>query len=225
MSSGFLIVGFIAFSGLSPSMVRAGLVAGLSLLAWYYGRTFHPLLLIVYVAATTAMISPLYLWYDIGWWLSFLAFFGVLIVSPIIVKTFFKQKQPPNVVQLLLETISAQLMTLPIILLVFGKMPMLALVANICTAPFVSLAMMLSAVAGVWGMCVPVLGAVVAVPAEIILSYFIAIVNMLSAPEWAQIDISLSPVSMTVAYSCIAGLLIGLWRWKKINLRAQSIVE
>ena len=41
-ASGIMIVGFIAMTGLSPSMTRAGLVSSLSLLTWYYGRQFHP---------------------------------------------------------------------------------------------------------------------------------------------------------------------------------------
>lgn len=38
-ASAGLIGGFMAVTGLSPSMTRAGLVTGLSLWAWYYGRT------------------------------------------------------------------------------------------------------------------------------------------------------------------------------------------
>ncbi len=37
-----LIISFMAITGLSPSMTRAGLVAGMSLAAWYFGRQISP---------------------------------------------------------------------------------------------------------------------------------------------------------------------------------------
>ena len=59
-----MIVGFIAMTGLSPSMTRAGLVAGLGLWAWYYGRTFHPITLLGIAAAATVAVNPAYVWGD-----------------------------------------------------------------------------------------------------------------------------------------------------------------
>lgn len=87
-SSIFLVVGFIVISGASPSMVRAGIVAGLSIITWYFGRRFHPVQLILLVAAITGIIQPSYVWADLGWWLSFLAFFGVLVLSPLLIGLF-----------------------------------------------------------------------------------------------------------------------------------------
>src|SRR5690606_40713965 len=46
-----LLVVFLIITGLGASIVRAALVSGLSLLAWYYGRKFRPLLLITLAAA------------------------------------------------------------------------------------------------------------------------------------------------------------------------------
>lgn len=103
-----LMLGFIGISGASPSMVRAGIVAGLSLLAWYYGRVFHPMLLILYVAAATAYWQPSYEWSDIGWWLSFLAFFGVLIVSPLVMKLLYRDRKPGALWQIIGESIAAR---------------------------------------------------------------------------------------------------------------------
>ena len=85
-----LIGGFMAVTGLSPSMTRAGLVTGLSLWAWYYGRKFHPVVLLGVALAITTLWNPSYAWGDVGWQLSFAAFAGVIIVAPIMTAYFFR---------------------------------------------------------------------------------------------------------------------------------------
>lgn len=224
-SSVTLVVTFIALSGATPSMVRAGLVAGLSILAWNYGRTFHPILLILYVAALTAMINPLYLWADVGWWLSFLAFFGVLIISPLILNAIHHGKKANPAAQLVGETLAAQLMTLPIILMVFGALPTLAIVANIITAPLIPLAMLLTTIAGVSAMLTPLLAPVLSLPAEILLSYIVAVIRSLSSLEWAMVEISISPLAMTSVYSFYVLVVVYSWKKTEYNFRAQSIVD
>ena len=49
-----LIAVFLLVTGFSASIVRAAIVSGLSLIAWYYGRAFRPLLLILLSAVITA---------------------------------------------------------------------------------------------------------------------------------------------------------------------------
>ena len=224
-SSVSLVVTFIALSGASPSMVRAGLVAGLSILAWSYGRTFHPILLILYVAAFTAWINPIYLWADIGWWLSFLAFFGVLVISPLLMNMVYKGKKANAGVQLLGETLAAQIMTLPIILMVFGSLPTLAIVANIVSAPLIPLAMLLTTIAGVSAMLLPGLAPLLTLPAEVVLSYIVAVVRMLSSLEWAMVEVSISPGLMSAIYAIYIAVVVYVWRRTKYNFRAQSIID
>ncbi|MCL1876466.1 ComEC/Rec2 family competence protein [Candidatus Saccharibacteria bacterium] len=86
--SALLVIAFACVTGFSPSMTRASLVAGLSLLAWYYGRKFHPVVLLTTVAAMTILINPVAIWGDAGWYMSFLSFAGVIILAPL-VKDYF----------------------------------------------------------------------------------------------------------------------------------------
>lgn len=220
-----LMVGFIGISGASPSMMRAGMVAGLSLLAWHYGRTFHPMLLILYVAGATAWWQPLYEWADIGWWLSFLAFFGVLILSPLIVKQLYRDKKPGALLQIVCESIAAQIMTLPLILMIFGSLPVLSIVANVVSAPLIPMAMLLTFIAGIVAMTVPSIALMAALPAEIVLSYFVAVVRTLSLPAWAQIDVAITWQTMGLLYGLIAAAVGLLWRTTRHDFRSQSIID
>lgn len=208
-----LIGVFLLFTGFSASIVRATVVSVLSLLAWYYGRTFRPLLLLLIAAALTAGWYPLYLWSDIGWYLSFLAFFGIMIVAPLLAKRFSRFFKRQNGLRLLmLETMCAQVMTMPLIMYIFKEFSLVALVANLLVAPLVPLAMLVSMVAGLSGMLVPAIAGWFAWSARILLTYMLDIITLLSRVPHALVKRSLGLTSMLIIYVAVSLLAFVLWR-------------
>lgn len=222
-----LILGFVMVTGASPSMFRAGVVTILSLLAWYFGRRFQPFLIIMLGAAITAGFNPLYIWYDLGWWLSFLAFAGVLMIAPIIVARFYGDKKPPVIAQVATETIAAQALATPLIMLTFGKVSLVALLANVTVVPFIPWAMAGTFLAGVAGMLLSGgWAAWFALPAQLLLSYIVSATNLFALPAWAQQNISLSPLGMLALYALV--LAVGVLAYKKSKLsyeKLPSVVE
>lgn len=218
---------FVAISGMSPSMNRAAVVTILSLMAWYYGRTFHPIKLILYVAAGSAFFYPTYLWGDLGWMLSFAAFFGVLVVSPLVVRVLGSGKYAVNledrpVVRLIIETASAQIMTAPIIAFSFGSFSLISLIANLLVAPVVPFAMALTAFAGIVGL----FGNVVwlASPASVILAYVVAVVKWLSGMSWANMPVQVSAGAVVLFYLAVGVWVTVLWLRHETYLRQSSMV-
>ncbi|MCA9339019.1 ComEC/Rec2 family competence protein, partial [Candidatus Saccharibacteria bacterium] len=122
------------------------------------------------------------------------------------------------------ETTSAQIATLPIIALMFGKYSLLALPANLLVLPFVPLAMVLTFVAGIFWVFMPTLH-VTAIPAEILLSYMIYVVNWLASLPGAQGEINFTAITFIVSYIAIILLGLFLWRKTKHNFREDNIVE
>lgn len=183
-----LIVGFIAMTGLSPSMTRAGLVAVLSLWAWYYGRKFHPVTLLAVAASVTVLVNPSYAWGDLGWLLSFAAFAGVMIIAPIATAYFFGEENVPFIGQLLIETISAQVATLPIMIMAFQQLSIIAPVANLLVLPIIPFIMLLVAIAGIGAIITPALSTIIGWPAEQLLHAQIVVINWfpwaLEKPQW-----------------------------------------
>lgn len=222
--AGGLILSFIAITGMSPSMSRAGLVAGLSLLAWYYGRKFHPLVLLSFAAAVTLIVNPAFGWNDLGWQLSFAAFAGVLIVAPLAQQYFFGKEKPGMVRQILGETVAAQLCTLPIILLAFGEFSNVAIIANMLVLPFVPLAMLLTFIAGV-GSLVALPAALVGWPATILLHYMAFIAQYMAGLSWAQTQIAIMPWMAVVFYSSLAAACWYMWRVTQFDMRDTNVVE
>lgn len=223
--SGGMIVTFILITGMSPSMSRAGLVAGLALAAWYYGRKFHPLVLLPFAAAVTLLINPGYSKGDLGWQLSFAAFAGVMILAPLLQAYFYGTKKPGTVRQILGETISAQIVTLPILVLAFGQFSNVAVIANILVLPLVPLAMLLTFIAGVGGLLLPSLAWLFGQPAEWLLSYMVFVAQYVASLPWAQTELQINGWYAAGAYVVIVCATIYLWYKTKYNLRDASIIE
>lgn len=225
LSASAMIAAFIAITGASPSMTRAGLVAGLSLAAWYYGRSFHPLVLLPFAAAVTVLIDPSFAWNDLGWQLSFAAFAGVMIMAPLVQRYFYGDKKPGTVRQIVGETVSAFVMTLPILIVAFGQVSNVAIIANVLVLPLVPLAMLLTFIAGIGALAVPGAAEIIGMPANWLLSYMVCTAEYVSKLPWAMSEVQVGPWVGAVMYIVIIALLLYLWRATKYNLRDSNIIE
>ena len=227
-----LIFGFLLVAGTSASIVRAAVISVLGLGAWYYGRTVRPLLLILLAAAGTAYANPVYLWVDISWHLSFLAFFGILVLAPLVTRKLFKDSEPPLIPQILAESLCAEVMTLPLVLYIFGQTSLVSLLANLLVVALIPLAMLLTFVAGLAGMLTSNVAGWFAWPADMLLTYMVDVVRLLSSVPHVFVENQyLSAVNMTLCYLGLAALLAVAWhsrrrrtRFSYVALERQDIV-
>lgn len=220
-----LMSAFVIVAGFSPSMTRAALVTTLSLLAWYYGRRIHPLVLILFAAAVTGLINPVYVWSDIGWYLSFLAFAGVLMLAPLLSARLFGDKQPSILVQVCIETISAQIMAVPLILWIFGDLAVYSLLANVLVVPLIPLAMLATFVAGIAGVIWPIASGWVGLPAAVIMGYMTSITSWLSAAPWAMAEMTIDLAGLLAIYLVVITFGFLLWRKTKYEFLSSSITD
>lgn len=224
LSAAVMIIGFMAVTGLSPSMSRAGLVAGLSLAAWYYGRTIHPLVLLPVSAAITLLINPQFGWGDLGWQLSFASFAGVIMLAPLLHSYFFGNKEPGAFRQILIETLSAQIMTLPLLMMSFGVISNVALIANMLILPFVPLAMLLTFISGVM-VFMPMIGVLIAIPTTWLLGYMIQVTNWTAGFELVQMEVSINLWQCAALYVALILAMIWMKKQTKLDLAKINIVE
>jgi len=219
--SSMLIYVFLLITGYSPSIVRASLVSILSLVAWYFGRQFKPVLLILLSAAITGFINPYYVWADIGWYLSFLAFFGVLVLTPLLQTRLFKNRKVPILGVVAIESFAAQIMTLPLIMMIFGRISAVGLLANIIIVPLVPYAMLFGLVAGIAGMSVPVIAGWFALPARILLKVMLWLTAWFAKWPHAQMLKTVSAGNLAILYATLLVFIIGL---KKFSLSVKMKV-
>ena len=215
--SGVMITAFMAITGLSPSMTRAGLVSSLSLMAWYYGHSFHPFVLLPFAAAITVAIQPSYIWGDLGWQLSFSAFAGVMFVAPLLQAYFFGEKAPGVFRQILGETIAAHAVTMPIIALGFGTVSNVAIIANVLVVPLVPLAMLLTFICGLLSVFSIPFAWVISVPTTWLLGYMTSVATFVSELDWAQSEISSSGWAWLLYVAVL--VLACFWMWRATKYR------
>jgi competence protein ComEC len=203
-----LIFGFLLIAGTSASIVRAAVISIIGLSAWYYGRSVRPVLLILLAAAGTTYANPVYLWSDISWYLSFLAFFGIMVLGPLITGKLYGDKEPPLLLAVVIESVCAEIMTLPVILYIFGQMSLVSLLANMLVVALIPLGMLLSLIAGLAGMCIGSVSGWFAWPAHLLLTYMLDVVGLLSRiPHVFQQERYLSVVDMTACYAIVLALV------------------
>ena len=178
---------FMCMVGWTPSILRAGVMAILTLLAWRTGRKIAPWRLILMVMAFTLVLNPLFLT-DIGWLLSFASYAGIMLIGPGLTRFFYGEKKPGSVASVVLTTVAATLMTLPITLYYFGQVSLISVVANLLILPTLSYAMGLVFLAGVFA-GVPGLSVAVGFLAEKLLDFHILVVEWFGSMEQFLIKI------------------------------------
>lgn len=225
LSFGLIII-FLLLAGASASIVRAAIVSTLSILASYYGRTFKPLNLIFLTASITALINPVYEWSDLSWYLSFLAFFGVMVVAPLLQARFARHDWHRTLIgAVALESICAELMSIPFILYIFGQMSLIGLPANVLVVTVVPLAMLLSLIAGLAGMFLSSLAGWFAWPAGALLNYMLDVAHLLARlPHIFIQNRQLSLMGMLTLYITTAVLALSL-HYKTKQSKSATITD
>ncbi|HRV76051.1 MAG TPA: ComEC/Rec2 family competence protein [Candidatus Saccharimonadales bacterium] len=213
-----LIFTFLLITGFSPSVVRAAVVCIISISCSFVGRKISPLNLILISAAITSIFNPTYLLEDIGWWLSFLAFFGVLILAPAITDQIYrnKDKRPGLIISMIIESVCAQIMTAPLIAHVFGTFSVISILANILVVSWIPFIMLLVLIVGVIGMYDFEQLRFIALLPKVILTPIIIVIERLSSLSWASIQLKFSQLGMVVCYLLI-GVLIRLLNKKIVR--------
>ena len=225
LTSFTLIFGFLLLTGFSTSMIRASLVTGASLIAWYFGRAIHPFVLLPFIAAITVLARPMFLWADLAWYLSFAAFAGVIVLAPLLHRYFWHPDKEPGFFRyLIVATFSAQLLTFPIIAITFQQYSLLAIVANILVLPVVPLIMLGTFLSGGLNYLFPVVAQIFASVTQIGLDYVIAVVHYLAAHPLATQTISIQSWHIWLFYGLAGATIWYLARATKYKFRHNQTV-
>jgi competence protein ComEC len=147
------IVGYTAFAGASPSVLRAAVMAGVVLLARESGRAGTAAAALGW-AVTLLLVADPGLVLDPGFQLSALATAGLIAWASGLTQRLDRATRgrlPGWVTEGLGVSLAAQAATLPIVLAAFGRLALVAPVVNLAVVPLVPPAMAAGAVALVAG--------------------------------------------------------------------------
>ena len=207
------IVLFMMMVGWTPSIMRAGVMTILSLVCWYVGRKMSPMRIILLVAAGTLLVNPNFV-VNMGWLLSFASYAGITVVGPSVTKWFFGEKKPGAIGSLIMTTISATTMTLPILLYYYGQVSLVSLLANLLILPTLPYAMGLVFGAGIVA-GIPVIGDVVGFVATKVLEYHIAVVGIFGEMKQFLVKIDEGNPWVFLIYAVVAVAVV--WKYLRIK--------
>ena len=138
------------------------------------------------------------------------------MVAPKILTLFYGDKQAPLVIAVAVETLAAEIMTLPLILYIFGQMSFIGIVANVLVVSMIPFAMLASLIAGLAGMFLPLLSGLFALPARFILTYMLDTALLLSRiPNVYKSGAYMSAWDMATLYGLIAAATYAMHRKRK----------
>ncbi len=200
---------FTLFTGATASVVRAAVMSIFVMLGSYWGRPARMLNSLLFAAGAMLLFNPRIM-FDVGFQLSFIATVGVSYVGPLLTKYFIGSKELVGVKKLVSDlfftTLGALVITLPLIIFYFGKIPLLAILANILVVGFIPVIMLLGFLALLVSFVVFPLGLLVAFAADVGLRYIIWVSNLSAV---GSLTFSLPFVAMLLVY-----LLILFWLYR-----------
>lgn len=175
-----LVLAFVIMTGGSLSVVRAAIFSFLILFARLIGRPPDQTNLMLLAALILILFNPYTIAYDTGFQLSFLAFAGLLYLSPKI-RDFFEKKKVPNGIGITLaETLGAQAAVLPILIFNFKTLSIISPLANLAVLWCLPYVMLLTSIIILSSSCSPALGNILAWLLWPLLQYIIVVVEYLA---------------------------------------------
>lgn len=211
------ILGFVVMTGAPASVVRAGLLAGLCAWGRHGGRRVNLTILLLLVAFLMLLFNPYVLRFDISFQLSFLSFFGLVYLAPMI-STFRLMHRWPKFLKLTLsETMGAQIMVMPILVYYFGRASVISPLVNILILWLVPAAMLAVFAVGITGLIWFEIGRLVGYITLLLLKYIIVVIESFSKIPWASLEFKASEWWWMALFYGIIGW--GVWKFKLGKIR------
>lgn len=161
------LVGYAAFTGASPSAVRACCMVFVTFVVNGAGRRRHGLSALFVTMSIFVLLRPTVL-FEMGFQLSCASVFAILCFCPYATYALSELGVPSGVASMLSVTLCSQLATLPITIPAFGTFSLIAPLANAVLGPVVSVLLAVSIVLApfslvgplrTWALVVPMIAA------------------------------------------------------------------
>ncbi|MBU2472692.1 ComEC/Rec2 family competence protein, partial [Patescibacteria group bacterium] len=194
---------YILMIGAPASAIRAGIMAGLLLLAQKSGRLRSSDRAVVFAATIMLLINPFLLKSDVGFQLSFIATLSIIYLKPILDDKTNKLPNPYQIKDILTMTLAAQLGTLPILIFHFGRLSLISPLANLLIVPLLPVIMISGIVLSFTGLIWLSLAKIIAWPVWFLLTYVVKVVDYLSAVPLAAYEFKSASWIFLIGYYVI----------------------
>lgn len=195
---------YVLFSGALAPAIRAYIMIVIMNIGKVVKRNYNPLAAISISGIILLLMKPYYI-YNLGFILSFLATLGIILFNKRINKSMYKL---PNFIRgTIAISISAQVLTLPVIILYFNEVSLNFIIGNIIVIPFINILVALGNIL-IFIVDIPVLFNYIMYLCHYIIKYIDAIMYKIES-----ISFDLLYFNYTIAYFYIA-ILIAYYFYK-----------
>jgi competence protein ComEC len=226
------IVTYVAFAGASPSVVRAAAMAGVVLLARESGRAGRAAAALGWAAVLLLLVDPSLVG-DAGFQLSTLATAGILAWATPLNEGLRRKAPgwlPAWLIECLAVSLAAQAATLPVVLLVFGRLAIISPIVNLAVVPIVAPAMAAAALALLGGLAAmagapAVLATILGLPGWFLLAVIVGVVQAAARLPFASATLEppLNIVAAALAAAVPAAVLIARSRRSVASARTRAV--
>ncbi len=210
-----IIGAYTIFVGANAAVIRAAVMSSVLIIGQSLRRKTYVPATLAFVAIMMTALTPTVLW-DISFQLSFFATLGLaLYVDPLSrqFRRFLDWFLPPNLVDIttsflaepLIVTIAAQITTLPLIVLYFGRLSSVSIIINLLIIPPQAALLIIGVLATLAAFIVPVIGQILYWLDFILLSWTISLVRLFSRLSFADVDFKVDARLITLYFIVLLG--------------------
>lgn len=206
------IIFYSLLTGLGVPVIRAAIMAGVSLIGQIMGKERTGWWILILSASIMLLYQPNWI-LSLSFLLSFAATFGVVVIAPILME---KLKIVPILIkQDLAVSISAYLMTLPLIAYNFSNISLVAILVNILILWVIPIVMVTGFAAILISIIDNTLGLLFGLVPTVLLTYFIYLVEFFSQFSFSSINLYKTSWLMWAGYYLGLGSIVLLLTYDK----------
>lgn len=207
------LVGYVALTGATPSVLRAALMGGAALFALTQRRKTKPLGVLLLAVTLLLLLDPNLLWH-IGFQLSVMATLGLLISAPaLMARLTWLPTTPATWVAV---PLAATLWTLPLLLFHFNTVSIVSVALNVVATPLIMAislgGMACGAIATLW----PAAGSFIAMPLQYPVRLLLTLAHGAQQLPGSQLAIGQVALWQVIA---LYGLMLAAWQMTKVQQR------
>ncbi len=201
------VLGVLAFFALltrfEPSVLRATAMAGVAAGAAFGGREVSRPRILALAVSGLLLVDPV-LVHSVGFVLSVAATTGIVALGGRLGR---RLPGPESVTEAVAVTLAAQIAVAPVLVTVFGGLPLVSLPANLLAGPAAGLVMVWGLVAGPVAGLLPGLAPVLHLPTRVALAWLLLVARTAAAVPLGELRAGHLVV--------LVGLALMAWRWRR----------
>ncbi len=219
------VAAYVVLSGAGPAAVRAGIMGGLLVIAPRAGRNYNVFTALALAALLMSSWSPYVLW-DVGFQLSLLGTLGIALLAPLLARQLARPLgNLPGArlsAELLAATLAAQIATLPIQIINFGQVSLVAPAVNLVVVPLLGILLAMGVIIGLLGLLLPIAAAWAGWLCWPLL--WLVEQNIMRSAALPFASVSLGALDLRLAWLYEPGLWL-LTAWLRTRPRASQAIE